>query len=65
VESVTSVLLYLLLPLVAILLLFGWLVYLAHGKRAFKINLEGFGMKISVDAARAAMDSAPAELTNT
>jgi len=50
-EGLATALLYALLIFLGLMLLFGWLTFLAYGRRGFTINLEGFGIKMSVDAA--------------
>lgn len=42
----------LVLPIVAMLLIAGWLIYLARGSRPVRLRLKGFGIEISVDADR-------------
>lgn len=39
---------YVLVPLLAVVLIFGWLLYAARGKRDISLNLSGFGVSLQL-----------------
>lgn len=47
----TDVVLFLILPVLVVLLIGGWLLYAARGKRKVRFNLQGFGITLSVESA--------------
>lgn len=58
--NATDVLFLVLLPTLAVVLIFALLLYLSRGKRRISLNLSGFGVRLSVDSTAApAADGAP------
>lgn len=39
---------YILIPIFAVVLIFGWLLYAARGKRDISLNLSGFGVSLQL-----------------
>lgn len=51
--NATDVLFLILLPTLAVVLIFALLLYLSRGRRRISLNLSGFGVKLSVDSTTA------------
>lgn len=48
--NLTDVAFLVILPVLAVILLFALMLYLSRGRRRISLNLSGFGVKLSVDS---------------
>lgn len=49
--NLTDVAFFVILPVLAVILIFALIVYLSRGRRRISLNLSGFGIRLSVDSA--------------
>jgi len=49
---IPEILLYFALPLIALVLLFGWLILVLRGDRAVSVKLQGFGVSLDVTSSK-------------